>query len=55
MAEQVGQLVRRNELDLLVVVNEDAHAIYSWFRHTTAERLLDKINMPMLVFPADGS
>ncbi len=53
LAEQIRQLIRKDQLDQLVLINHDEHAPYHWFRHTTAEKLSDRLQITMLVFPVD--
>ena len=46
----IKKVINDNGIDLLVIVNEDENMLQRWFTHTTTERLMDRLNIPVFVY-----
>ncbi len=49
--DHIASLIKDRQFDLIAIINEDESKLLRWFRQTTAEKLLDRLNVPLIVFP----
>jgi nucleotide-binding universal stress UspA family protein len=47
----INKVILKIGINLLVIVNENESMLQRWFTHTTAEKLMDRLNIPVLVYP----
>jgi len=46
----IKKVIKDNGIDLLVIVNEDENKLQKWFKYTTTEKLMDKLEIPVVIF-----
>jgi nucleotide-binding universal stress UspA family protein len=51
--ENVAALIDEIGIDLLAVVNKNENRLQQWFTFSTTEKIMDNLNIPLLVFHSD--